>query len=391
MPTWDEPDDFASTEEVVHVPADWFVVGNGKLLSDRLNDEKTVRTFHWSMPQPHATYLNSLSAGPFDMARDQWEHIPLMYAAPHGKKGLIEDSFTNTPAMLSFFSSRLGVAYPWPGYSQTAVYDYGGAQENVTATTLGERNLQDDRVAPWPMTWLTAHELAHQWFGDLVTCRDWGHLWLNEGLAMFFQALYFEHARGEVEYQHSLGIMADIYLADNRRNKRALASEQHPSYSAMDNDTTYGKGALVAEMLRRKLGDQKFFDGLNRYLTKFQFQPVVTRDLSNTLTQSTGIDLEPFFQQWVYRPGHPILEYTWRWDDSLREVALVVKQVQDTSDGTPVFQFDATAGFFSNHGIQTEPLAIRRAVEEFRIKAASLPVAVLLDPEHNVIREVRVW
>jgi aminopeptidase N len=96
---------------------------------------------------------------------------------------------------------------------------------------------------------------------------------------MFFQTLYFEHARGEVEYQHSLATMADIYFADSRSQMRVLASEQRPDYGAMDNDTTYAKGALVAHMLRRKLGDQKFFGGLNRYLTKFQFQPVVTRDL----------------------------------------------------------------------------------------------------------------
>src|SRR6185369_15613410 len=110
MPTWDAPDDFASTDVQVYVPADWYVVGNGELLSDQVNDQK-VRTFHWSMPQPHATYLNSLSAGPFDLVRDQWKNVPLLYATPHGKKGLIEDSFGNTPDMLAFFSTRLGMPY----------------------------------------------------------------------------------------------------------------------------------------------------------------------------------------------------------------------------------------------------------------------------------------
>src|SRR5258708_3113018 len=174
LPTWDEPDDFASTDIVVHVPVDWYVVGNGQLVSDRLNEERTVRTFHWTLSQPHATYLNSLSGGPFDLMRDQAGRVPLLYVAPQGKKDLIPDSFGNTPDILAFFSARLAIPYPWPMYSQTAVYDYGGAQENITATTLGERNLQDRRVAPWPLTWLSAHELAHQWFGDLVTCRDWG-------------------------------------------------------------------------------------------------------------------------------------------------------------------------------------------------------------------------
>jgi aminopeptidase N len=389
LPTWDEPDDFASTDEVVRVPADWYVVGNGELVSNRLSNDKTVRTFHWSMTQPHATYLNSVSGGPFDLARDRWNNVPLSYAVPYGKQKLIQDSFGNTPAILNFFSARLSVPYPWPTYSQTAVYDYGGAQENVTAITLGERNLQDRRVAPWPLTWLTAHELAHQWFGDLVTCRDWGHLWLNEGLAMFFQALYFEHARGIAEYQHSLATMTDIYLADSRRQKRTLASEQHPAYAAMDNDTTYGKGALVAHMLRRQLGDQKFFEGLKRYLTKFQFQPVITRDLMATLTESGGVNLEPFFQQWVYRPGHPVLEYSWHWDAATHEIALIVKQVQDTSDGTPIFHLDGQAGVFSDAGVQHQSLVIRHAVEEFHFAAPVRPVVILLDPDHSLIRDIR--
>ena len=380
MPTWDEPDDFASTDVVVHVPSDWYVIGNGQLVSDRVNGEKTVRTFHWALSQPHATYLNSLSGGPFELVRDQWGQVLLLYAAPPSRKELIDDSFGNTGDIMGFFSSRLAVPYAWPTYSQTAVYDYGGAQENVTATTLGERNLQDRRVGSWPLTWLTAHELAHQWFGDLVTCRDWGHLWLNEGLAMFFQTLYFEHARGEVEYQHSLATLADLYFAESRRQKRAVASNQRPSYREMDNDTTYLKGALVAIMLRRKLGDERFFKGLNEYLT---------HDLVAALTDSSGVDLTLFFQQWVYSRGHPVLEYAWHWDEALREVSLTVKQVQDTADGTPIFQMDTRAAVFFDNGLQGTPLSIRRAVEEFRIAAPRRPTAVLVDPDHNFLRELR--
>jgi len=393
MPTWDEPDDFATTDVVVEVPPDWYVVGNGQLISDRLNDEKTSRNFHWALSLPHAVYLNSVAGGPFELVRDRWAQVPLLYAAPPSRKGLMDDSFGNTGDIMGFFSSRLALPYPWPTYAQTAVYDYGGAQENVTATTLGERNLQDRRVAPWPLTWLTAHELAHQWFGDLVTCRDWGHLWLNEGLAMYFQTLYFEHARGEVEYQHSLALMSDIYFAESRREKRAVASDQHPSYGAMDNDTTYAKGALVAHMLRRKLGDEKFFSGLNRYLTKFQFQPVVTNDLVAALSESSGADLQAFFQQWVYAPGHPVLEFAWQWDEAASEVSLQVKQVQDTGGGVPTFQMDASVGVFSDDGLQRTPLSIRGAVEDFHIAAPRRPTAVLLDPDHSLLRELRlpVW
>src|SRR5260370_7952365 len=157
MPTWDEPDDFASSDVVVHVPVDWYVVGNGELVSDRLNEERTVRTFHWAMSQAHATYLNSLSGGPFDLKGDQAGSVPLLYAVPQGKKDLIADSFGNTPDILAFFSARLAMPYPWPTYSQTAVYDYAGAQENVTAATLGARHPPAQPPPPAPFTSVSAH------------------------------------------------------------------------------------------------------------------------------------------------------------------------------------------------------------------------------------------
>src|SRR5262249_16195104 len=198
VPTWDYPNDFATTETRVTVPADWYVVGNGALRSNTLNPRDQTRTFHWQMEQPHATYLLSLAAGPFDVKTSTWRGVTLMYVVPQGKGGMIAETFGETPEMLSFFSDITGVKYPWAKYAQTAMYDYGGGMEWVSATTIGENSLTDQRRGFRMSAGIVSHELAHQWFGDLVTCKDWGHLWLNEGFEFFFAALWRTRARQEL-------------------------------------------------------------------------------------------------------------------------------------------------------------------------------------------------
>ncbi len=183
LPTWDYPNDFTTTDVRVTVPADWHVISNGILESDTLHADAKKRTFHWKMDQPYATYLISLVGGPFDVKTADWRGIKLMYFVPKGKGDRIDDTFSDTPNILSFFSDRLGVKYPWPKYAQTAVYDFPGGMENASATTIGIQDLADGRNGYKTSVRGVAHELAHQWFGDLVTCGHWGELWLNEGFA----------------------------------------------------------------------------------------------------------------------------------------------------------------------------------------------------------------
>lgn len=387
-PTWDYPNHLATTETTVTVPADWTVIGNGVLRSNRLNVGGRTRTFHWQMTQPHATYLLSLVGGPFDIKTASWRGVPLMYVAPKGKGKLLESSFGDTPDMLSFFSDITGVKFAWPKYAQNAMYDFGGGMENVSATTLPEGDLTDAREGFHRMASLNSHELAHQWFGDLVTCKDWGHIWLNESFATFFEALYLEHSRGEVAYAQEIEQDMEEYFGESRRYKRPIATDLYPNADAMFDSHTYPKGGAVLHTLRRMLGDKPFFTGIHAYLTAHQHTPVDSHDLCRSMTDATGIDLEPFFDQWIYKPGHPVLDTTWSWDEAARQVLLTVKQTQNPKDSTPIYTLRSAVGLIVNGKLTRASIMLHQAEEVFKIDAPAKPDAVLLDPDHDFLREI---
>jgi len=386
LPTWNYPNDFATSETWVTVPPDWQVIGNGALKSDILDPNAKTRTFHWQMDQPHATYLIWLAAGPFDIKTDTWQGVPLMYVVPKGRGERIAATFGQTSELLSFYSNLFQVKYPWPKYAQTALYDFSTNMEWVSASAFGEGLLRNGGSST-----LIAHEMVHQWFGDLVTCRDWGDLWLNEGFASYFgQMLYAEHWRGKDEFDHQLAAAMRAYFAEGGRNDRPLSTRYYSTPSKLFDTHTYQKGALVLHMLRRRMGDKAFFAGIHHYLTKYRHSPVDAHDFAASMTEATGLNLEPFFDEWVYRPGHPILDYTWRWDENAKRVLLTVKQQQATTVSGPLYTLDAKIALISGDRIAREAVAISGKEQEFSFAAAAKPDAVLLDPDYDLLREVPV-
>ena len=389
-PTWDYPNDFATTEITVTVPTAWTVVGNGVKVSDTTDDQDRTRTVHWSMEQPHATYLLALVGGPFDTQADKWQNVPLLYVVPKGKGNLIPASFGDTGDMLSFYSQMTGVKFPWVKYAQNAMYDFGGGMENVTSTTLGANSLTDARSGFRGMASLNSHELAHQWFGDYVTCKSWSDVWLNESFATFFQFLYFEHSRGKNAYDREVNNATQTYLAEARRYKRPIVTNIYPNPDAMFDSHAYPKGGTVLHTLRRNLGDKAFFAGINLYLTRNAHKPVDTGDLIAAMSGASGKDLKPFFDQWVYKPGHPVLNYSWDYDTAHKEVLLTVQQQQDTSDGTPLYTIvNAQAGMVIGGKMVRVPAPLSGQVEQiFHLPAATRPETVLFDPDHDFLREI---
>jgi aminopeptidase N len=387
IPIYDYPNDMTTSEVIVDAPPGWFVVGNGVLLKDSIDPKSHRRALHWSMKSPHATYLLSLAGGEMDVAKTAWQGIDLFYCVPRGEGGLIPTSFDDTPGMLAYFGQVLGVKYPWPKYAQTSMFDFGGGMENVSATTLGEGDLVDRRNGIWPMASLVSHELAHQWFGDLVTCKDWGHIWLNEGFATFFQHLYFEHSRGKDAYDQEREGALQAYVGESKRYKRPIVARFYSHPDQLFDSHAYPKGALVLHMLRRELGDEDFFRGLRYYLTKHAHQSVDTNDLVRAIHACTGRSVEAFFEQWVYKPGHPVVEYAWKYDAESKEIVVDVSQLQDTKDGTPVYSLKipylVITGSSSGGGVAS----IDKATEQIRLPAASKPDAFLLDPGHDLLME----
>lgn len=386
-PTWDYPNDLTTSETHCTVQSDWQMIGNGILTGTTLSADKKKKTFNWKMTQPHATYLLTMVGGPFDIKKDNWEGVDLWYVVPKGEGYMIDDSFGHTKDMLTFYSQRLGVKYPWPKYAQNAMFDFGGGMENVSATTLGEPSLTEKRDGWFRMDSLNSHELGHQWFGDLVTCKDWSDTWLNESFATYMQYMYFEHSRGSVAYDWEVEDGNRAYFAEARSYKRPISNKMYINGDAMFDSHTYPKGGAVLHTLRRFLGDESFFSGLHRYLTTWRHTPVESAQLRRAFTEECGINVEPFWAQWFEKPGHPVLDYSWTYDNGT--VMLKVKQTQDTGDGTPVYDIMAKVDIIDNNGKHViAPFRISKVEETFSLATGTKPAAVVLDPYHDFLREI---
>ncbi len=386
IPTWDYPNDMATSEIRCTTQSDWDVVGNGSLVSTTLSPDKKRKTFDWKMTQPHAMYLLTLCGGPLDIKKDRWEGVDLWYVVPKGQGDLIEPSFGDTKDMLSFFSQKLGVKYAWPKYAQNAMFDFGGGMENVSATTLGSNSLTETRDGFRTMASLNSHELGHQWFGDLVTCKDWSDTWLNESFATFMQLIYFEHSRGADAYAWEVDDATRSYLSEARRYQRPISTKLYSSGDAMFDSHTYPKGGVVLHTLRRSLGDSLFFGSLNAYLNRWRHTPVESSQLRRAFTEYTGVEAERFWAQWFEKPGHPVLDYTWKYENG--KLLVTVKQTQGTANGTPIYAIKANLGISTGNVFMNRPVNLSEKEQTFEIALSEMPKAVLLDPTHDFLREI---
>ena len=222
FPCFDAPHEKSTTEMVVTVPQGFVALSNGKLLGVEDHPQDHRRTYHWLQEVPHTTYLVSLVVGQFSEVEKTVDGLPVIHYVPHGREEDGERSFGKTPDMIRFFSEKIGVPYPYAKYAQVTVSDFiFGGMENTSMTTLTDLTLHDTRAhLDFSSDGLVAHELAHQWFGNLLTCRHWSDAWLNEGFATYFDALFKEHDRGENEFRYEMHRMAEEYFKEDRERHR---------------------------------------------------------------------------------------------------------------------------------------------------------------------------
>ena len=221
-----------------------------------------MKTFVWKQEIPQATYLMTAVGGPLEIKKETWRGVPLWYVVPQGEGKYIDASFSDTPDMLSFYSDTFGYKYPWAKYAQNTMYDFGGGMENASATTLQESALTEFKDGFRNMASLNSHELGHQWFGDTVTCRDWGDTFLNESFATVCQMLYFEHSRGEDAYLWEVENNQNGYLFEARRFERPVSTKLYANPDAMfGSGTTYDKGGVLLHTLRKYMGDEGVLRG----------------------------------------------------------------------------------------------------------------------------------
>ena len=396
IPCHDSPHLKMTTEMVAHVPNGWYALSNGSLVSSS-RPQVGDWTFHWKMEHPHASYLLTLAAGEFAEVADRVtvgeREIPLTYLVPKGREQDAMRSFGRTPQMIAHFSEVTGLAYPWNKYAQVVVSDFiFGGMENTTATTMYEHVLLDERAAlDISSDDLVAHELAHQWFGDLVTCRAWYEGWLNEGFATFFEHVWREKHLGSDEYEYGLKADLDLYAAEaTGRYRRPIVCQDYDAPLDLFDRHLYEKSGLVLHALRTELGDALFWRGIQTYLTTHAHGVVETRDLQRAMQQVSGRSLGRFFEQWIHKPGHPEIEIELVWERGILTVR--AKQTQSTNGGVPSsFELPLELDVADAKGRSVRhSVRIVERQQSFAIPTTTRPAFVVVDPAMRIVGELRL-
>ena len=329
VPMYDYPNDKSTFETILTVDEKYSAVSNGELVSIKKNGDGT-RTWHWRENHPMVGYLISFAIGEYVKVEDKWRGIPVNYWVYEENEKEAFRSFGLTSDMMEFFSNVTGVDYPYEKYDQVIIEDFMfGGMENITLTHNTDRTMYDEFAAPdHSSDGLVAHELAHQWYGDLLTTRNWANAWLNEGFATYFSRLYREYKYGYDEGEYiRFGEIKGYFGSDKKWRRPTVQPRFHESMEVFDGHI-YAKGSLILNMMRDFLGEDAFLRGIQKYTRDNQYKNVETPDLKKAMEETTGQNLDWFFKEWVYEPGYPEFDVKWNYNQRNKSVKLTVKQVQ---------------------------------------------------------------
>ncbi|MBN2089914.1 HEAT repeat domain-containing protein [candidate division KSB1 bacterium] len=392
FPCFDSPGDKLTAEIIAKVPGQFQVISNGKLLKVFENPRTKEKTYHWKMDYEQVSYLISIVVGEFNTSSDTLNGIPLNYNIPVDYRPVDVDLiFGRTPAMMSFFSNNI-YPYPYEKYDQTPVYDFKhGGMENVSATTLNYRIFHEQQAVPnYSPETLIAHELAHQWFGNLVSVRDWSHFWLHEGFATYFTDLYFENQYGADEFCIRRFEQDRTYLEERDNFPITAIKAKNTPYTPVDfpGRAVYTRGAAILHALRFELGDENFFKGIHHYLQKYQFCSVTSEDFRQAMELASQKDLSQFFRQWVYGAGHPQLSVSWKWIDSTQNMVLNVQQIQPKTEVSDVFHFSVPVEISAGLKKIRVTLPIAQREQQFNYQLPQKPALISFDKGYWIIKEL---
>lgn len=335
-PCFDYPNERLTSEIRVTVPARFNTLSNGALLSETDNGDGS-KTWHWKHDVPHVTYLVMLAVGEWILVEDEWDGIPVNYYAYEEDLSRAKNSFGQTPDMVRYFSEKIGVRYPYAKYAQVAATDFiFGGMENTTATVQTDQTLHDDRAhLDFSSNPLVSHELAHQWFGDLITMRDWSHAWLNEGFTTYMECCWTQEEHGDEEFQWYMLHEMENYLAEDKSNyRRAIVCNRYDEPIDLFDRHLYEKGACVQHMLRSILGERLFWKALKHYTEKHAGGYAITQDWQTAIEEATGRNLDEFFNQWIYGGGHPEFKLSFSYDKDKLLASLTISQTQEADNLT---------------------------------------------------------
>ncbi|WP_286735727.1 MULTISPECIES: M1 family aminopeptidase [Sphingobacterium] len=388
FPTIDRPNQKTTAEISMTVLDNYVSLSNGALSNQQKNSDGT-RTDTWKMDLPHAPYLFMMAVGDFKIYQDKYNNIPVDYYLEPKYAPYAKDIFGKTPAMMDFYSKTLGVPYPWNKYAQIVCRDYvSGAMENTSATLHGEhvqktkRELLDDNQEG-----TIAHELFHQWFGDLVTAESWSNLTMNESFATFGEVIWREHDGGKDRGDKSRFEKLQSYLKSTKNGKSpTLARYHYHDKEDMFDNISYAKGSLILYALKEQMGDEAFYQSLKKYLTDNSFKTGEPQQLRLAMEEVTGKDWAPYFNQWYYQGGHPILKITTR--NGENSVILNVAQIQDSTVQT--FQLPLAVDIYTKNGKIRQTFQLNRRNAQFMIPLPAAVEFIDIDPEKTLVGQIQI-
>lgn len=392
FPGYDYPDDKATAAISVTTPRPNVVISNGAMV--RLDEHADgSRTFNWVENIPISNYLIAVAVGAFDSLVEQTaDGLPVTYYCRKGEGEKLKRSAGETPGMIEFFARKIGVRYPFEKYAQVFVSDFTyGGMENASMTIEAERTLHGAEAHDFyrdRSNGLIAHELAHQWFGDLLTCRDWAHNWLNEGFATYFGDLWEEHRWGRDRFLLSVNGTQGGGLGASRAYRRSTVHHQYVDPGRLFDGYAYSRGGAVLHMIRGLLGDSLWWVAIHRYVTDNYARPVETEDFKRALEEVSGRDFDGFFNQWIYHGGHPELNVQTSFDADTRLLRIDIKQTQKIDAVTPVFDVPLDIECVTAPGRERYKLRIDKVDNTLFITLSNPPNYILIDPEGWLLADI---
>ncbi|PSO89520.1 MAG: aminopeptidase [Cyanobacteria bacterium QH_9_48_43] len=400
FPCFDYPGQLASSEIRVRVPKQFQAISNGELVAtEEAGDDKI---YHWSQKQVHPTYLMTLAVGDFAEIQDEWKGIPVTYYVEKGREADAQRTMGKTPQMIDYFSQKFGYSYPYPKYAQVCVDDFiFGGMENTSTTLLTNRCLLDERAARDNLRAesLVAHELAHQWFGDLVVIKHWSHAWIKEGMASYAEVLWTEQEYGKDDAAYYLLNEARSYLEeDTSRYRRPIVTNVYREVMELYDRHLYEKGACVYHMIRAELGEELFEQAIQTFVQDNAHNTVETIDLLRSIEKATGRNLSFLFDQYVFRGGHPDFQVAYAWDaeSQLAKLTITQTQAQDKNgDSNELFDLKIPIAFgylpeggTSEASLKTLTLRVSEAEQSFYFPLDEKPQFVSFDVGNNFLKTV---
>lgn len=389
FPSYDYPNERFTSEVICHAPKGMEVVSNGTLQSQKPEPGERV-AWHWLQDKPHVNYLIAMACGYFHKLGDKAGALPLALLVPPSHAAQAANAFTDTRKIIEFYQKEIGVPFAWDKYYQVYCLDFlAGGMENTSCTFEAAGMLfNSDTEQLRSLHGLDAHETAHQWFGDLVTCRDWSHLWLNEGFASYYTILYEEQKLGVDAMKHSLWQEAQQVFQAN--DTRPIVWRDYGDPMQQFDSRAYPKGAWVLHMLRSQLGADLYRRCIQTYLQRHRNGIVRTEDLQDVIEEVSGLSFDQFFDQWLYHGGVPELKIDYSWDAGGKLAKITVRQTQKLNDQVRLFRLPLPIGF--TVAGQKEPLRFKadvsKDVEDFYFSLPAQPELVRIDPDYTVLAKI---